>query len=103
VAPENLVVISRVLMDSQIKHTGIVTLDRNRSVGVRSGAKTKVSARRLDICFASMSGHRQAARACPKLANRRDSGCTIDGMSRGRIPLSQYPRGQTTVTEIGYR
>jgi len=41
VAPENLVVISRVVMDSQIKRTGIASRDRNRSVGVRSGAKTK--------------------------------------------------------------
>jgi hypothetical protein len=38
---------------------------------VRDGSKTEVSARRLDVCFASMSGHRQAVRACPKRAKSR--------------------------------
>jgi hypothetical protein len=33
------------------------------------GPKTKVSARPLDVCFAPMSGHRQAAPACPKSAD----------------------------------
>ncbi len=35
------------------------------------GSKTEVAALRQDVCFAPVSGHRQAVSACPKSANRR--------------------------------
>src|SRR5258706_2949245 len=33
---------------------------------VRLGSKTEVAALRRDVCFAPVSGHRQAVSACPK-------------------------------------
>jgi hypothetical protein len=33
------------------------------------GPKTEVAALRRDVCFAPVSGHRQAISACPKSAN----------------------------------
>jgi hypothetical protein len=35
------------------------------------GSKTEVAALRRDVCFAPVSGHRQAVSACPKSANTR--------------------------------
>jgi hypothetical protein len=34
----------------------------------RFGSKTEVAALRRDVCFAPVSGHRQAVSACPKRA-----------------------------------
>jgi hypothetical protein len=38
-------------------------------VFTQPGSKTEVAALRRDVCFAPVSGHRQAVSACPKSAN----------------------------------
>src|ERR1700730_18583745 len=38
-----------------------------------NGSKTEVAALRRDVCFAPVSGHRQAVSACPKSANSRSA------------------------------
>jgi hypothetical protein len=48
------------------------------------GSKTEVAALRRDVCFAPVSGHRQAVSACPKSAD-----CVEKLENRGAPKISQ--------------
>ena len=53
----------------------------------RSGSKTEVAALRRDVCFAPVSGHRQAVSACPKSAKKRKSTALFDHFVGARQQL----------------